>query len=540
MKWTQSISSNSADANSESCTKSGYLMKRGSGKIAQVWSRRWFSIRDDCFIYCAKNDVENPVIVGNLMLCSVRSRVSTEMGIDRRNCFELITPMKVFVLQTENEKELSEWVKTLQNAIAKALNSDRKPENPMRGMGIKEKFVPLENDASNNVSASEEDAIAGEKLRHEIMAIEGNDRCADCGSPKPEWASINLGILLCIECSGIHRSLGVQFSKVRSLTLDKWEPEVASIMLDLGNAKVNYIYESPKIFLKHPKPDPDSERSIKENWIRAKFVSKNYVKLPDELANGGFGGEEVHHLFWDACSSTNILDALTYIAYGASVDWSNCNINGETALIHAIKSKNAIVMNFLLQWNCDINLSDKNGYSPLHHAVYNLDLKTVKILLNRRAKVDMKSLDGKTCIDIALEKADPELVMMLRLHKFEIEENSKSSAMTSSGESCEPVSKSEKTSPVAEITGLSRVKAYKNFFDSNARRSSVDDLRNSSNEVLPERKAADDSALNGFNWGSASSISESASALANRIWNSGFSRLPNIHSGKDDDDDDTE
>ena len=45
----------------------------------------------------------------------------------------------------------------------------------------------------------------------------------------PDWASINLGILVCIECSGIHRSLGVHVSKVRSLTLDKWEEPTVKV-----------------------------------------------------------------------------------------------------------------------------------------------------------------------------------------------------------------------------------------------------------------------------------------------------------------------
>lgn len=33
----------------------------------------------------------------------------------------------------------------------------------------------------------------------------GNLRCCDCGEEEPRWASVNLGITMCIECSGIHR-----------------------------------------------------------------------------------------------------------------------------------------------------------------------------------------------------------------------------------------------------------------------------------------------------------------------------------------------
>lgn len=47
-----------------------------------------------------------------------------------------------------------------------------------------------------------------------IRRIPGNDRCAECGCPEPDWASLNLGILFCIQCSSAHRNLGVHVSKV--------------------------------------------------------------------------------------------------------------------------------------------------------------------------------------------------------------------------------------------------------------------------------------------------------------------------------------
>jgi Arf-GAP with coiled-coil, ANK repeat and PH domain-containing protein len=47
-----------------------------------------------------------------------------------------------------------------------------------------------------------------------LRRVVGNNNCADCGSAEPDWASLNLGVLLCIECSGVHRNLGVHISKV--------------------------------------------------------------------------------------------------------------------------------------------------------------------------------------------------------------------------------------------------------------------------------------------------------------------------------------
>merc|ERR1719383_708145 len=108
-----------------------------------------------------------------------------------------------------------------------------------------------------------------------LIAIPGNDKCCDCGLPDPRWASINLGITLCIECSGIHRSLGVHLSKVRSLNLDAWEPESMKVMSELGNDVVNSIYlsalsgQSPVL--------PTSPRQAKEAWIKAKYVERKHL-----------------------------------------------------------------------------------------------------------------------------------------------------------------------------------------------------------------------------------------------------------------------
>ena len=59
--------------------------------------------------------------------------------------------------------------------------------------------------------------------------IPGNGQCADCWVEAPEWCSINFGIMICIECSGVHRSMGTHVSKVRSFKLDDFDPEVIDV-----------------------------------------------------------------------------------------------------------------------------------------------------------------------------------------------------------------------------------------------------------------------------------------------------------------------
>jgi stromal membrane-associated protein len=109
----------------------------------------------------------------------------------------------------------------------------------------------------------------------ELLALESNSLCADCKKKVAKWASTTLGIFICIDCSGIHRSLGTHISFVRSCTLDTWSPEQVRFMAAVGNRLANDYWES-KIPDDFEFPDPTNTYQM-STFIRHKYVSKKWA-----------------------------------------------------------------------------------------------------------------------------------------------------------------------------------------------------------------------------------------------------------------------
>uniref|UniRef100_A0AAY4EXM1 Arf-GAP with coiled-coil, ANK repeat and PH domain-containing protein n=1 Tax=Denticeps clupeoides TaxID=299321 RepID=A0AAY4EXM1_9TELE len=246
----------------------GYLFKRASNAF-KTWNRRWFSIQNNQLVYQKKFKDNPTVVVEDLRLCTVKHCED----IERRFCFEVVSPTKSCMMQADSEKLRQAWIKAVQNSIATAFRDDAEKLEKRRSTST---------GSLDSGGEPKEKTLKGESALQRVLAIGGNTTCCDCGQPDPRWASINLGITLCIQCSGIHRSLGVHFSKVRSLTLDTWEPELLKLMCELGNGVINHIYEARREELGARKPHPGDPRHEIEAYIRAKYVERRFVRRPSD------------------------------------------------------------------------------------------------------------------------------------------------------------------------------------------------------------------------------------------------------------------
>lgn len=242
----------------------------------------------------------------DLRVASVREARNAE----RRFCFEVITPQFRRVYQATSEEDMNSWIMSINNALQSAVESrvsQFKPastphestfnkigsiltgKSPSIGhnnhhhhasvaaAGVPQRRITVgarPNTARSSSFEEHPDKLLQSLRKHD----EGNSWCADCGSSsKVEWVSINLAIIICIECSGIHRSLGTHISKVRSLTLDNtsFTPDIVDLLHQVGNRVANMVWEArldPALKL-----TAQATREQRLKFITAKYVDRAYV-----------------------------------------------------------------------------------------------------------------------------------------------------------------------------------------------------------------------------------------------------------------------
>ncbi|XP_070785793.1 arf-GAP with coiled-coil, ANK repeat and PH domain-containing protein 1 isoform X2 [Enoplosus armatus] len=487
VSYDDSIMDFNADA-ANGIAMEGYLYKRASNAF-KTWSRRWFSIQKNQLVYQKKFKDQPTVVVEDLRLCTVKPSAENE----RRFCFEVVSPSKSCLLQADSERQQQAWISAVQNSIASAFQERREdPHSPRQRCSS----VSASSLGGGGGGGGVDQEKEGCKALEEVQAIPGNKQCCDCGEPGPDWASINLGITLCIVCSGIHRSLGVHFSKVRSLTLDSWEPELIKLMCELGNTVINRIYEARIDEITIKKPHPSSPRGDKESWIRSKYVEKKFIqKLPEtgrntllrrssarrnrattqdrtvprpplkpkpnratlprvtglspsdlvQKNNTGFhkdveeeeedlSGLHPGALLYRSAALQNFPVMADALAHGADVNWVNVAEGSSTPLIQAVSANALAACEFLLQNGANVNQADSNGRGPLHHATILGHTGLVCLFLKRGADYNARDKNQKDPITIAVDTANADIVTLLRIAKMNKEMREMDGAFGQSGD----------------------------------------------------------------------------------------------------------
>ncbi|CAG0906508.1 unnamed protein product [Cyprideis torosa] len=116
----------------------------------------------------------------------------------------------------------------------------------------------------------------------ELLNLPGNSLCAECRSPNVEWMSFSFGLFLCTECASYHRNLGHgnlgrrSFGRVAPIKGTRLDEVQLDGLASRGNINVAKEYEVC-VPIAYRRPEPNSPRVIKEQWIRAKYLLKEFI-----------------------------------------------------------------------------------------------------------------------------------------------------------------------------------------------------------------------------------------------------------------------
>ncbi|KAK2911188.1 hypothetical protein Q8A67_003321 [Cirrhinus molitorella] len=262
-------------------------------------------------------------------ITDIDMRMANVRDGENKRSFTLTTPYRAFSFMVDSESEKRRWCEALTECVSRALSCDG--------------------------------------LCESIWRVPSNRLCADCSSSMPEWASINLCVLLCEKCAGAHRGLGQNVSKVRSLKLDErvWTDDLIRVFLLLGNGKANQFWGANIPPSESLCSSTNSEKRLEH--ITAKYKDGKYRKYHTLYGQHA----ALNSALCSAVQSGDLLETLSLLNCGADI---NCNTGipeFPTPLALAKRSGQTVQAELLMQnlstesftrLDKDVSIRSQSGY----------------------------------------------------------------------------------------------------------------------------------------------------------------------------------